>query len=547
MNDRNLLDTADALADFQEMVKKYRYQLKDLSLHEMLKTGKYLEDLETLIENKHYSLETRYVGVVQHIGDGIAIVSGLQETMVDELLLFPTGVYGLALSLNEHSIGCVLLGSEEGIHAGDLVQNTGRVIEVPVGNSLIGRVVNTLGQPIDGLGPIESERYRPVESEAPLVIDRQPVQEPLQTGIKAIDAVIPLGRGQRELVIGDRQIGKTAIAVDTVLNQKGGDVRCFYVCVGQKVSTVARIVETFREHQALDYTTVIVAGANEPAVMLYLAPYAGCAMAEEVMYNGGHALVIYDDLSKQATAYRELSLLLRRTPGREAYPGDVFYLHSRLLERAAKLNTTLGGGSMTALPIVETQAGNLAAYIPTNLISITDGQIYLSPSLFQQDIKPAIDIGLSVSRVGGAAQNRAMRAVSRHLKLDISQYLELQIFARFGTELDQDTRQKLARGRHVREVLRQPQHQPLPVSHQVAILYAAGQGYLDDLSIAQVHDFERYLAEYMTTHYKPLMEQLVRGSWSRRVRDALPQAIESCLQAFAGERARRQSEGDAEK
>jgi len=304
MNDRTLLDTADALADFQEIVKKYRYQLKDLSLHEMLKTGKYLEDLETLIENRHYSLETRHVGVVQHIGDGIAIVSGLQETMVDELLLFPTGVYGLALSLNEHSIGCVLLGSEEGIHAGDLVQNTGRVIEVPVGNSLIGRVVNTLGQPIDDLGSIESERYRPVESEAPMVIDRQPVQEPLQTGIKAIDAVIPLGRGQRELVIGDRQIGKTAIAVDTVLNQKGGDVRCFYVCVGQKVSTVARIVETFREHQALDYTTVIVAGANEPAVMLYLAPYAGCAMAEEVMYNGGHALVIYDDLSKQATAYR---------------------------------------------------------------------------------------------------------------------------------------------------------------------------------------------------------------------------------------------------
>ena len=543
MSERNSLDTADALADLQTLIKETRYQLRNLSLDEMLNTGKYLERLEDLVENSHYSLEARQVGVVQHIGDGIAIVSGLQGAMVDELLLFPTGVYGLALSLNERTIGCVLLGSEKGIHAGDLVQNTGRVIQVPVGDPLIGRVVDALGQPIDGRGPIENERYRAIESEAPMVIDRLPVQEPLQTGIKAIDAVIPLGRGQRELVIGDRQIGKTTIAIDTVLNQKGSDVHCFYVCIGQKMSTVARIVETFKEHGALDYTTVVVACAGEPAVMLYLAPYAGCAMAEEVMYNGGHALVVYDDLSKHAIAYRELSLLLRRTPGREAYPGDVFYLHSRLLERAAKLHTTLGGGSMTALPIVETQAGNLAAYIPTNLISITDGQIYLSPSLFQQDIKPAIDVGLSVSRVGGAAQNRAMRAVSRHLKLDISQYLELQIFARFGTELDQETRQRLARGRRVREVLRQPQHQPLAVSHQVAILHAAGQGYLDDLAIEQVQAFERYLAAYMTAHHKYLMEQLDHGSWSREVREELPQAIEKCLQTFTSQRTPEQAEG----
>jgi F-type H+-transporting ATPase subunit alpha len=354
----------------------------------------------------------------------------------------------------------------------------------------------------------------------------------LQTGIKAIDAVIPLGRGQRELIIGDRQIGKTAIAVDAVLNQRGSDVRCFYVCIGQKMNTVSRIVDTLQEHDALSYTTVIVASADEPAVMLYLAPYAGCAMAEDVMYNGGHALVVYDDLSKQAIAYRELSLLLRRPPGREAYPGDVFYLHSRLLERSAKLDESLGGGSMTCLPIVETQAGNIAAYIPTNLISITDGQIYLSPTLFQQDVKPAIDVGLSVSRVGGAAQNRAMRAVSRHLKLDISQYLELQIFARFGTELDEDTRQKLDRGRHVREVLRQLQYTPLPVSHQVAIIYAAGEGYLDRLPIEQVRDFEAYLIRYLQAHHATLLDRLDRGDWARRVRQALPQAIEACIKAY---------------
>ncbi|MBN1579292.1 MAG: F0F1 ATP synthase subunit alpha [Anaerolineae bacterium] len=489
--------------------------------------------LEKLVQEGQFAIEPKKVGVVQRVGDGIAIVSGLQEAMVDELLLFPNGVYGMALSLDEHHIGCVLLGTEEGIGAGDLVQSTGRVVEVPVGSMLTGRVLNALGQPIDGLEPVETETYRPVETEAPQVIERQPVQEPLQTGIKTIDAVIPLGRGQRELIVGDRQIGKTAIAVDTVLNQKGSDVRCFYVCVGQKMNTVARIVNVFKQHGAMAYTTIIVASADEPSVMLYLAPYAGCAMAEDVMYSGQHALVVYDDLGKHAMAYRELSLLLRRPPGREAYPGDIFYLHSRLLERAAKLNTQLGGGSMTALPIVETQAGNMAAYIPTNLISITDGQIYLSPSLFQQDIKPAIDVGLSVSRVGGAAQNRAMRAVSRHLKLDISQYLELQIFARFGTELDADTRQKLRRGEHVREALRQPQHEPLPVSKQIVVLYAAGQGYLDDLPIDRVRDFEQYLLEYTDSHHGAMMEQLERGNWPRQIRNELPQAIEDCLKAFS--------------
>ena len=529
---RDPLDTADTLAELQALAEQYRYQLRSTRSSAALHTAESLDRLEELIESTEYHLKARQVGIVQRVGDGIAIVSGLYNVMVDELLLFSTGVYGLALSLDEHAIGCVLLGSEQGIEAGELVQSTGRMVEVPVGDALVGRVVNALGEPIDGLGPIAAEQRRPVEWEAPGVLDRVPVQEPLQTGIKAIDAVIPLGRGQRELIIGDRQIGKSAIAIDAVLNQRRSDVRCFYVCIGQKMNAVARIVDTFRANGALEYTTVIVASADEPAVMLYLAPYAGCAMAEEVMYNGGHALIVYDDLSKQAIAYRELSLLLRRPPGREAYPGDVFYLHSRLLERSSKLNETLGAGSMTALPIVETQAGNIAAYIPTNLISITDGQIYLSPSLFQQDIKPAIDVGLSVSRVGGAAQNRAMRAVSRHLKLDISQYLELQIFSRFGTELDEETREQLDRGRRVREVLQQPQYEPLPVSQQIAILYAAGEGYLDHLSIDQVRSFEQYLIRYLNAHHPTLMERLERGEWSRQVRGALPEAIAACLKVF---------------
>jgi F-type H+-transporting ATPase subunit alpha len=532
MSEQRPPEQATVLAEFQALAKGIDEQPWGLDSSQILKTEESLERLKALIEAAHYRLDAKQVGVVQRVGDGVAVVSGLRDAMVDELLAFPNGMFGLALSLDEDLVGCVLLGPDEGIEAGDIVQKTGRVVEVPVGTALAGRVVSALGQPIDGLGPIVGERYRSIEHEAPGVLERMPVQEPLQTGIKTIDAVIPLGRGQRELIIGDRQIGKSAIAIDAVLNQKDSGVRCFYVCIGQKMNTVARIVQTFREHEALAYTTVIVASADEPAVMLYLAPYAGCAMAEEIMYNGGHALVVYDDLSKQAIAYRELSLLLRRPPGREAYPGDIFYLHSRLLERSAKLDVTLGGGSMTALPIVETQAGNLAAYIPTNLISITDGQIYLSLSLFQQDIKPAIDVGLSVSRVGGAAQNRAMRAVSRHLKLDISQYLELQIFARFGTELDAETQRQLARGRRVREILRQPQYEPLPVSHQVAVIYAAGEGYLDDLPTEQVSDMEHYLIPYLNAHHPSLMLQLQQGNWSRSVRDELPTAIEGCRKSF---------------
>jgi F-type H+-transporting ATPase subunit alpha len=523
----------DVLADFRTAARDARRQTPQQATEDRLGTAASLARLRALAEREDGSLRARHVGVVKQVGDGIALVSGLPRTMVDELLRFSNDAYGLALSLDEREIGCVLLGTEAGIEAGDLVQPTGQVVTVPVGDPLIGRVVNAMGQPIDGDGPIESERQRPIEAEAPSVLDRTPVQEPLQTGIKTIDAIIPLGRGQRELIIGDRQIGKTAIAVDAVLNQRRTGVRCFYVCVGQKMSAVARIVNTLERHGAMRYTTVIVARADEPPVMPYLAPYAGCAMAEDVMYRGGHALIVYDDLTKHAIAYRELSLLLRRSPGREAYPGDVFYLHSRLLERAAKLNDPLGSGSMTALPIVETQAGNLAAYIPTNLISITDGQIYLSPTLFQQDIKPAIDVGLSVSRVGGAAQNRAMRAVSRHLKLDISQYLELQIFARFGTELDEDTQRQLSRGRHVREVLRQPQYGPMPASHQVAILFAAGEGYLDTLPIDQVRDFERYLIDYIGAHHAALLDQLERGRWTRTVRAQLPEAIEACRNAFA--------------
>jgi F-type H+-transporting ATPase subunit alpha len=535
VSDRLPPDAADT-AGFQLLGNERDARPEPIRPDELLRTGESLEHLAALIEGTHYALEPKQVGVVQRVGDGIAVVSGLPGVMVDELLAFPTGVYGLALSLDEYLIGCVLLGSEEGIEAGDIVTSTGRVIEVPVGQPLAGRVVNALGQPIDGLEPLDCEDHRPIEYGAPGVLDRMPVQEPLQTGIKTIDAVIPLGRGQRELIIGDRQIGKSAIAVDAVLNQKGKDVRCFYVCVGQKMSAVSRMVGTFKEHGALEYTTVIVASADEPSVMLYLAPYAGCAMAEEVMYGGGHALIIYDDLTKHAMAYRELSLLLRRPPGREAYPGDVFYLHSRLLERSAKLSAALGEGSMTALPIVETQAGNVAAYIPTNLISITDGQIYLSPTLFQQDIKPAIDVGLSVSRVGGAAQNRAMRAVSRHLKLDISQFLELQIFARFGTELDEDTQRQLARGRHVREVLRQAQYEPMPVSHEAAVIYAAGQGYLDRVPLDQVRTYERGLIEYLEAHHQSLMEQLEQGVWRRGVRRELPEALEQYGKVYAARR-----------
>ena len=517
--------TADLLDLIARLGDEQRYQVRQIELTYDLKTDYHLSALRGLIDQYNYRLSAQSVGSVKQVGDGVAIVSGLRGVMADELVLFPDGTYGLALDLDENYVGCVLLGTDENIHAGDIVKGTGRVIDVPVGEPLLGRVVNALGQPVDGLGPIETETRLPIDGQAPSFIQRAPVSEPLQTGIKAIDSVIPLGRGQRELIIGDRQIGKSAIAVDTVINQRDQGVYCIYICIGQKTSTVAQIVSTFREHGALDYTTVIVASADEPPSMVYLAPYAGCGMAEAFMYAGQHALVIYDDLSKHAIAYRQLSLLLQRPAGREAYPGDIFYLHSRLLERSARLSETRGGGSMTALPIVETQAGNIAAYIPTNLISITDGQVYLTTQLFNAGIRPAIDVGLSVSRVGGAAQNAAMRAVSRHLALDIAQFLELQIFARFGTELDRETREQLARGERVRTILTQPQYEPMPVAHQVAVIYAAGQGYLDDAPVEQVHTFETHLLNFLQRQCSGLLAEFSIGHWNPQLEKDLQNGL----------------------
>jgi len=519
----DLLDLIARLGDEQQ------YQLRQIELAYNLETEYHVSALRGLIDQYRYRLSAQSVGSVKQVGDGVAIVSGLHGVMADELILFPDGTYGLALDLDQDHVGCVLLGTDENIHAGDLVKGTGRVIDVPVGEPLLGRVVNALGQPIDALGPLEAPEKiarRPIDYPAPTFIQRSPVSEPLQIGIKAIDSVIPLGRGQRELIIGDRRIGKTAIAVDTVINQRDQSITCIYVCIGQKMSTVAQMVETFREHGALDYTTVVIASAEEPPSMAYLAPYAGCAMAEAFMYAGKHALIVYDDLTKHAIAYRQLSLLLQRPAGREAYPGDIFYLHSRLLERSARLSAAYGGGSMTALPIIETQAGNIAAYIPTNLISITDGQIYLTTQLFNQNIRPAIDVGLSVSRVGGAAQNHAMRAVSRHLALDIAQFLELQIFARFGTELDKATREQLARGERVRAILTQPQYEPIPVAHQVVVIYAAGQGYLDDVPIEQVRRFETLLLKFLQQQCSGLLAEFSIGHWNPHLETDLRSALE---------------------
>ncbi len=524
------LHTADLLDLIARLGDEQHYQLHQIELAYNLETEYHISALRGLIDRYRYRLSAQSVGSVKQVGDGVAIVSGLRGVMVNELVLFPDGTYGLALDLDHNHVGCVLLGSDRNIHAGDIVKGTGRVIDVPVGEPLLGRVVNALGQPIDDLGPLEAPEKivrRPIDYRAPTFIQRAPVSEPLQTGIKAIDSVIPLGRGQRELIIGDRQTGKTAIAVDTVINQRDQGVYCIYVCIGQKMSTVAQIVETFREHDALDYTTVVVASAEEPPSMVYLAPYAGCAMAEAFMYAGRDALIIYDDLTKHAIAYRQLSLLLQRPAGREAYPGDVFYLHSRLLERSARLSPAYGGGSMTALPIVETQAGNISAYIPTNLISITDGQIYLTTQLFNEGIRPAIDVGLSVSRVGGAAQNAAMRAVSCHLALDIAQFLELQIFARFGTELDKATREQLARGERVRAVLTQPQYEPMPVAHQVAVIYAAGRGYLDDVPIEQVRRFESLLLKFLQQQCSGLLAEFSLGHWNPHLEADLRHALES--------------------
>jgi F-type H+-transporting ATPase subunit alpha len=460
------------------------------------------------IEEYTAGIDVSEVGSVISVGDGIARVYGLEKVMAGELLEFPHGVVGLALNLEEAQVGVVLLGEYTEIREGDQVRRTGRIMEVPVGEALVGRVVNALAQPIDGKGAIFTEASSPVERLAPGVVDRQPVKEPLQTGLKAIDSMIPIGRGQRELIIGDRQTGKTALAIDTIINQKGLDVICVYVAIGQKRSTVAQVVKTLEENGAMDYTVVVSASASDPAPMQYLAPYAGCAIGEYFRDSRRHALCIYDDLSKHAAAYREISLLLRRPPGREAYPGDVFYLHSRLLERAAKLNDENGGGSLTALPIIETQAGDVAAYIPTNVISITDGQIYLETDLFHSGIRPAVNTGLSVSRVGGNAQIKAMRQVAGSLRLDMAQFRDLAAFAQFGSDLDKATLAQLNRGQRLTEVLKQDQYVPLPVEKQIIIIFAGTNGQLDDLDVADCRPFEQALHRYLDTSYSGLLKKI---------------------------------------
>lgn len=470
------------------------------------------DEISTLIKQQieQYKSEIQVVdvGTVINVGDGIARVHGLENAMQGELLEFSNGVVGMALNLEESNVGVVILGPYTDIREGDQVKRTGRIMEVPVGEELLGRVVNPLGQPLDGKGPINTTQFRAIESPAPGVIDRKSVHEPMQTGIKAIDAMVPVGRGQRELIIGDRQTGKTAIAIDAIINQKGNGVKCIYVAVGQKQSTVAGVVETLRKHGALDYTIIVTAGASEPAPLLFLAPYAGCSMGEYFMYKGEHVLVIYDDLSKQAAAYRELSLLLRRPPGREAYPGDVFYLHSRLLERAAKLSDALGGGSLTALPFIETQASDVSAYIPTNVISITDGQIFLEADLFYSGQRPAVNVGISVSRVGGSAQIKAMKKVAGTLRLDLAAYRELQAFSQFGSDLDKGTLARLNRGARTMEILKQGVNQPMPVEQQVISIYSAVKGHLDDIPVADIQRFEKEFLAFLASSHPEIGESI---------------------------------------
>lgn len=485
------------------------------------------------IENYQAHLDVSEVGTVVYIGDGIARIHGLQKVMSGELLEFPNSIYGMALNLEEDSVGAVILGLYTGIKEGDTVKRTGRITQVPVGEELVGRVVNALGQPVDGKGPIQASSYRNIESPAPGVTRRRSVHEALQTGLKALDSMVPIGRGQRELIIGDRGTGKTAVAIDTIINQKNSDVFCIYVAIGQKASTVAGVVETLRKAGAMDYTTVVMATASEPAPMLYIAPYAGCAMGEHFMYNGRHVLVVYDDLSKHAVAYREMSLLLRRPPGREAYPGDVFYLHSRLLERAAKLDAERGSGSLTALPIIETQAGDISAYIPTNVISITDGQIFLETDLFFAGVRPAINVGFSVSRVGGNAQIKAMRKVAGRLRLDLAQFRELEAFAQFGTDLDKSTQARINRGRRTAEILKQGQYEPLPVERQVMIIYAAVNGYLDDIELDYVNRFEGDFFRFMDQHHPQVGANIAEtGQLDDTVEEALKQAIQDFKKQF---------------
>ena len=495
------------------------------------------EEISSVIKEqiKRYSSEISVadVGTVIQVADGIARIHGLENAMQGELLEFPGEIYGMVLNLEEDNVGAVLLGDTSGISEGDTVKTTGNVVEVPVGDGMLGRVVNALGMPIGGKGPIHTDRHRKIERVAPGVITRKSVDTPLQTGIKAIDAMVPIGRGQRELIIGDRQTGKTAIAIDTIINQKGQGVYCIYVAIGQKASTVANIVKTLTEYGAMDYTTVVSSTASELAPLQYIAPYSGCAIGEEWMESGKDVLVIYDDLTKHAAAYRTLSLLLRRPPGREAYPGDVFYLHSRLLERAARLSDELGGGSLTALPIIETQAGDVSAYIPTNVISITDGQIYLETEMFNAGFRPAVNAGLSVSRVGGSAQIKAMKKIAAPIRVELAQYRELAAFSQFGSELDDDTKEKLAQGERLREVLKQPQYQPMAVELQVIILYAATQKFLLDIPTERIQDFEEALLEHIKTKY-PEVPEAIRSTKviSEETESTLRKAIEECKEGF---------------
>ena len=485
------------------------------------------------IKNYETKLETSDVGTVIQVADGIARIHGLENAMQGELLEFPGEVYGMVMNLEEDNVGSVLLGDHKNINEGDIVKTTGRVVEVPVGDAMLGRVVNALGQPIDGKGPIATTKSRQIERVASGVISRKSVDTPLQTGIKAIDAMVPIGRGQRELIIGDRQPGKTAIAIDTIINQKGQGVNCVYVAIGQKASTVANIVKTLTEYGAMAYTTVVASTASDLAPLQYIAPYAGCAIGEEWMEEGKDVLVVYDDLSKHATAYRTLSLLLRRPPGREAYPGDVFYLHSRLLERAAKLSDELGGGSLTALPIIETQAGDVSAYIPTNVISITDGQIYLETEMFNSGFRPAVNAGLSVSRVGGAAQIGAMKKLASPIRVELAQYRELAAFSQFGSELDEDTRNQLAQGERIKEILKQPQYKPMPVEKQVVIIYAATRKYLLDIEVDRILEFESGLFEYISTKYPDIFEKIrEEKKLSDELEDALKKAITEFKETF---------------
>ena len=487
------------------------------------------EIIEKQIKDYDKKVEVSETGVVLSVGDGIARLYGLEKAMAGELLEFPHGVMGMVLNLEEDNVGAALMGEDRYVKEGDVVKRTGRIVQVPVGEALIGRVVDPLGQPLDGKGPIETKEYRNVEEKAPGVVWRLPVKEPLQTGIKAIDSMIPIGRGQRELIIGDRQTGKTALAVDTIVNQKGKDVYCFYVAIGQKLSTVAQVVDKLNQHGAMEYTTVVSASASEPAPLQYIAPYAGCTMGEYFRDTGRHALCIYDDLSKHAVAYRQMSLLLRRPPGREAYPGDIFYLHSRLLERAAKLNEKLGEGSLTALPIIETQAGDVSAYIPTNVISITDGQIYLETDLFYSGIRPAVNVGLSVSRVGGNAQIKAMKQVAGSLRLDLAQYREMAAFAQFGGDLDKATQAQLAKGERLVEILKQGQYQPLPVARQVVIIYAGVHGFLDSYPVSVLQRYEQELHQFIVDKHADIYQEIDK---KKELDEALDARIQKILEEF---------------